>query len=715
MIDKLLNQVSAYLSKQDQDLIRRAYDFAKNAHTGQFRESGEEYLVHPVALAYILADLQFDAVCISAALLHDVVEDTKYTNEDIKQNFGQEIADIVDGLTKISKLEFRTKQEEQAENFRKMLIAMAKDIRVIFIKLADRLHNMRTIKYMPENKRKEKAQETLDIYAPLAHRLGIFKIKWELEDISFRYLNEEAYYDIVNKVTQNRVQREAYINQFIEILKGKLKDTKIDFRIEGRAKHFYSIYKKLQRVGNFEQIYDLLAVRILVEDIQSCYAILGVVHTAFTPLPGKFKDYIAMPKPNMYQSLHTTVMGPMAKPVEVQIRTYEMHKVAEYGIAAHWKYKEGSKSKIEKNSFDEKLAWLRQVMEWNNEVDDSGAFYEMIKGDLFSDEVYVFTPQGDVKNLPAGSCPLDFAYRIHSDIGNKCVGAKINNKIVPVSYKLKNGDIVEILTSPNSKGPSRDWLNIVQSSNTKNKIRNWFKKVEREENIVRGKEIIEREIKRMGYTSDKFSNQKYWDYVIGKYNYPNVAEMYSAIGYGGIKAGQILRKIITDFEEDFPVKEKEIIKKTSEKNHSSIEKAIKIGGYSNMAVRLAKCCNPVPGDDAIGFITRGRGVTVHRIDCVNILNMTDDERLINVEWQSNANASFSAKILVEGNDNSGVLGDLARIFSDEKISVHALNAKSGNDNIAYYDIVVEVKSRKEVSDLITKIKKLKNVIKVTRL
>ncbi len=715
MIDKLLNQVSAYLNEQDRQLIRRAYDFAKDAHTGQFRESGEEYLVHPVALAYILADLQFDAVCISAALLHDVVEDTKYTYEDIKQNFGQEIAEIVDGLTKISKLEFRTKQEEQAENFRKMLIAMAKDIRVIFIKLADRLHNMRTIKYMPEAKRKEKAQETLDVYAPLAHRLGIFKIKWELEDISFRYLNEEAYYDIVNKVTQNRAQREAYINQFIEMLKIKLKDTKIDFKIEGRAKHFYSIYKKLQRVGNFEQIYDLLAVRILVDDIQSCYAILGVVHTAFTPLPGKFKDYIAMPKPNMYQSLHTTVMGPMTRPVEVQIRTYEMHKVAEYGIAAHWKYKEGSKSKIEKNSFDEKLAWLRQVMEWNNEVDDSGAFYEMIKGDLFSDEVYVFTPQGDVINLPAGSCPLDFAYRIHSDIGNKCVGAKINNKIVPVSYKLKNGDIVEILTSPNSKGPSRDWLNIVQSSNAKNKIRNWFKKVEREENILRGKEITDREIKRMGYTSDKFNNPKYWDYIINKYNYPNVSEMYSAVGYGGIKAGQILRKIVTDFEEDFPVKEKEIIKKTTQKSHSAIEKAIKIGGYSNMAVRLAKCCNPVPGDEAIGFITRGRGVTVHRIDCVNIINMTDDERLINVEWQTNAEASFSAKILVEGNDNSGVLGDLARIFSDEKISVHALNAKSGDNDIAYYDIVVEVKSRKELSDLITKIKKLKNVIKVTRL
>jgi GTP pyrophosphokinase len=715
MIDKLLNQVSAYLNKQDRQLIRRAYDFAKNAHMGQFRESGEEYLIHPVALAYILADLQFDAVCISAALLHDVVEDTRYTYGDIKQNFGQEIADIVDGLTKISKLEFRTKQEEQAENFRKMLIAMAKDIRVIFIKLADRLHNMRTIKYMPEKKRKEKAQETLDVYAPLAHRLGIFKIKWELEDISFRYLNEEAYYDIVNKVTQNRTQRETYINQFIKMLKVKLKDTKIDFKIEGRAKHFYSIYKKLQRVGNFEQIYDLLAVRILVDDIQSCYAILGVVHTAFTPLPGKFKDYIAMPKPNMYQSLHTTVMGPMTRPVEVQIRTYEMHKVAEYGIAAHWKYKEGSnRGKVEKNSFDEKLAWLRQVMEWNNEVDDSGAFYEMIKGDLFADEVYVFTPQGDVINLPAGSCPLDFAYRIHSDIGNKCVGAKINNKIVPVSYKLKNGDIVEILTSPNSKGPSRDWLKIVQSSNSKNKIRNWFKKADREENILRGKEIIDREIKRMGYTSDKFNNPKYWEYAISKYNYPNVSEMYSAVGYGGIKAGQILRKIIVDFEEDFPIKEKEIIKKTTQ-SHSSIEKAIKIGGYSNMAVRLAKCCNPVPGDEAIGFITRGRGVTVHRIDCVNILNMTDDERLINVEWQSNTEASFSAKILVEGNDNSGILGDLARIFSDEKISVHALNAKSGDNNIAYYDIVVEVKSRKELSDLITKIKKLKNVIKVTRL
>ena len=488
MVEKLIENAKPQMSEEDSALIRKAFAVAKDAHAGQYRESGEEYLIHPVALAYILADLQFDATTIAAALLHDVVEDTKYTLEDIEEAFGKEIASIVDGVTKISKLKFQTKQEEQAENFRKMLLAMAKDIRVIFIKLADRLHNMRTIKYMSEEKQKEKAQETLDVYAPLAHRLGIFKIKWELEDISFRYLNEEAYHEIVHQVAQNRAQREAYIKQFIDMLKTKLKDTKIDYRIEGRAKHFYSIYRKMQRVGNFEEIYDLLAVRILVEDIQSCYAILGIVHTAFTPLPGKFKDYIAMPKPNMYQSLHTTVMGPGTRPVEVQIRTDEMHKVAEYGIAAHWKYKEGAKGKVEKDSFNEKLAWLRQVMEWNNEVDDSGALLEMVKGDLFADEVYVFTPQGDVKNLPAGSCPLDFAYRIHSDIGHKCVGAKINGKIVPVSYRLKNGDIVEILTSPNSKGPSRDWIKIVQSSNARNKIKNWFKKADREENIVKGKD-----------------------------------------------------------------------------------------------------------------------------------------------------------------------------------------------------------------------------------
>jgi len=712
MINKLLNQVSSYLSEQDLKLIQKAYEFAQEAHKGQLRESGEEYLIHPVALAHILADLQFDAVCISASLLHDVIEDTKYDYEDIKEHFGKEIADIVNGLTKISKLEFRTKQEEQAENFRKMLIAMAKDLRVIFIKLADRLHNMRTIKYLPENRRKQKAQETLDIYAPLAHRLGMFKIKWELEDISFRYLNEEAYYDIVKKVMQNRAQREANINQFIELLKTKLKDSNIDYKIEGRAKHFYSIYRKLQRVANFYQIYDLLAVRILVDDIQSCYAILGIVHTAFTPLPGKFKDYIAMPKPNMYQSLHTTVMGPTG-PVEVQIRTYEMHKVAEYGIAAHWKYKEGSRGKMD--SFDEKLAWLRQVMEWDSEVDDSGAFYELIKGDLFADEVYVFTPQGDVKNLPAGSCPIDFAYRIHSDIGHKCVGAKVNNKIVPVSYKLKNGDIVEILTSANSKGPSRDWLNIVQSSNTKNRIRNWFKKVEREENIQRGKEIIDREIRRLGYTLEKFSNSKYWDHVVSKFNYPNIPEMYLAVGFGGIRAGQILRRIITDFPEDFPAKEPDIIKKPSLKKYNALEKAIKIGGHSNMAVRMAKCCNPVPGDEAIGFITRGRGVTIHRIDCVNLFNITDEQRLINVEWQQNVIAAFSAKILVEGVDNSGILGDLARIFSEERINVQALNAKSSDNNIAYFDIVLEVKSKEELSDLISKIKKLKNVLNITRL
>ncbi len=714
MVEKLIENAKPQMSEEDNALIRKAFAVAKDAHAGQYRESGEEYLIHPVALAYILADLQFDATTIAAALLHDVVEDTKYTLEDIEEAFGKEIASIVDGVTKISKLKFQTKQEEQAENFRKMLMAMAKDIRVIFIKLADRLHNMRTIKYMPEEKQKEKAQETLDVYAPLAHRLGIFKIKWELEDISFRYLNEEAYHEIVHQVAQNRAQREAYIKQFIDMLKAKLKDTKIEYRIEGRAKHFYSIYRKMQRVGNFEEIYDLLAVRILVEDIQSCYAILGIVHTAFTPLPGKFKDYIAMPKPNMYQSLHTTVMGPGTRPVEVQIRTDEMHKVAEYGIAAHWKYKEGAKGKVEKDSFNEKLAWLRQVMEWNNEVDDSGALLEMVKVDLFADEVYVFTPQGDVKNLPAGSCPLDFAYRIHSDIGHKCVGAKINGKIVPVSYRLKNGDIVEILTSPNSKGPSRDWIKIVQSSNARNKIKNWFKKADREENIVKGKEMLEAEIKRLGYQYEKFNQTKFWDYVLERYGYPNLTEMHSAIGYGGIKAGQILRKIISDFPEDFPQKEK-TIKSTIGKGKNAAEKAIKIGGFSNMAVRIAKCCNPVPGDEAIGFITRGRGVTVHRMDCANVLNMQDEERLIQVEWQQTENATFLAKILVETMDDAGALSDLARIFSDEKIYVQSLNAKSIEHNVALYDVVLEVKSKKELNEIISKIRNLKNVLKITRL
>ncbi len=715
MLDKLIEHVGTYLNDDDVAFVKRAYEFAELAHTGQKRESGEAYLIHPVAIVHILADLQFDAISICAALLHDVVEDTDYTYEDIVERFGKEVADIVNGVTKISKLQFNTKEEAQVENFRKMLIAMAQDVRVIFIKLADRLHNMRTIKYLTPDKRKIKAQETLDIYAPIAHRLGMFRIKWELEDISFRYVNEEAYYEIARKVAQNREQREKNVNQFIDLLKLKLKDSGVDYTIEGRAKHYYSIYRKMQRVGSFEEIYDLLAVRLLVEDIQSCYAVLGIVHTAFTPLPGKFKDYIAMPKPNMYQSLHTTVIGPNGHPVEVQIRTHEMHRIAEYGVAAHWKYKEAGSRRVDKNSFDEKLAWLRQVMEWNNEVEDSDAFYDIIKGDLFSDEVYVFTPQGDVKNLPRGSCPLDFAYRIHSDVGHKCVGAKINSKIVPVSYRLKNGDIVEILTSPNSKGPSRDWLKIVQSSHAKNKIRNWFKKAEREENIIKGKEMVDREIKRLGYTIEKFGNQKFWDYAIKKFNYNTVADMYSAVGYGGIKAGQIVRKIILDFEEDFPPKEVEIKTKAPSRKHSAIEQSVKIGGQSGMAVRMARCCNPVPGDNVIGFITRGRGVTVHRIDCANVINMQNEERLINVEWQTVDNAAFSAKILIEANDYSGVLGVIAKIFADEKVPIHALNAKSTEDDIAYFDVVLEVRGVDDLNKLVKKLEAQKDVRSIVRM
>ena len=539
---ELEKHILAYNPSADISLIRKAYEFAKKAHSGQHRVSGELFIFHPLEVAKILADLELDIATIAAGILHDVVEDTQYSIQDITDNFGSEIAILVDGVTKLGKLEYKTKEEQQAENLRKMFLAMAKDIRVILIKLADRLHNMRTLRYLPKEKQREKAIETIEIFAPLAHRLGISKIKWELEDLSLRYLEPDCYYDLVDKVAKKRQEREEHINKMIEILKQKLERSGITSEIYVRPKHFYSIYKKMKTQNKtFDQIYDLTAVRVIVNNIRDCYGSLGVIHTLWKPIPGRFKDYIAMPKPNMYQSLHTTVIDSSGEPLEIQIRTYEMHKTAEYGIAAHWKYKEGNKTEEE---FDKKLSWLRQILDWQRDLKDARDFMETLKIDLFSDEVYVFTPKGDVINLPMGSCPIDFAYRIHTDIGNHCTGAKVNGKMVPLDYKLSNGDIIEVITSSHGNGPSRDWLGIVKSNQAKNKIRQWFKKERREENIARGKESLEKEARRQGYDIYQILKHDFVSNVLKKMNLSSLDDMYSSIGYGGFTSKQILQKIL---------------------------------------------------------------------------------------------------------------------------------------------------------------------------
>ncbi|SNX52645.1 bifunctional (p)ppGpp synthetase/guanosine-3',5'-bis(diphosphate) 3'-pyrophosphohydrolase [Thermoanaerobacterium sp. RBIITD] len=716
MIEKVIDKIKEYnKSDVDVNLIVRAYNFALKAHEGQYRNSGEPYIVHPVEVAYILAELELDLPTIAGGLLHDVIEDTAVAYDDLKGEFGQEIADLVDGVTKLGMIEYKSKVEQQAENMRKMLIAMAKDIRVIMIKLADRLHNMRTLKYLSEEKQKEKAQETLEIYAPIAHRLGISRIKWELEDLSLRYLHPEEYYNLVEKVARKRKEREQSIQELINKLKEKLKEIGIKAEVDGRPKHFYSIYKKMkQQNKTFEQIYDLMAVRVIVNTVKDCYGTLGVVHTLWKPMPGRFKDYIAMPKPNMYQSLHTTVMGPNGEPFEIQIRTWEMHRTAEYGIAAHWKYKEG---KTEEDEFDAKLAWLRQLLEWQRELKDAKEFMETLKIDLFTDEVYVFTPKGDVISLPAGSTPIDFAYSIHTEIGHRLNGAKVNGKIVPIDYELKNGDIVEILTISNTdRGPSRDWLQIAKSSQAKNKIRQWFKKEKREENIERGEEIFYRELKKHGIQQAQLKND-IMESVLKKLNIHSEEDLYATIGYGGLTVNQIIPRIKEELKQIESEINKQKIPTSDAKKHSKIGgMGVIVKGEDNVMVRFSKCCSPVPGDEIIGYVTKGRGVSIHRKDCPNIKDYVyDKNRIIEVEWNQGKNIAYQADIQIMANDRYGLLTDVTSILADIKISVRAVNARTTKDNIAIINLTLEIISKEQLEKIMNKLKALDGVTDVYRI
>jgi guanosine-3',5'-bis(diphosphate) 3'-pyrophosphohydrolase len=717
MLENLLSRIEQYNPQADMQLIIKAYHFAESAHATQLRNSGEKYFVHPFQVAILLADLNMDTATIIAGLLHDVIEDTNISYETIKEEFGEEIADLVDGVTKLKKLQYKTKQENQAENLRKMVIAMAKDIRVVIVKLADRLHNMRTLEYMTDEKKKEKALETIEIYAPIAHRLGISKIKWELEDLSLRYLDPENYYDLVEKVSKRRLEREAYIKLIISTLYEKLEEMGIESEISGRPKNFYSIYKKMMYQGKaFDQIYDLTAVRILVDNIKDCYGALGIVHTLWKPLPGRFKDYVAMPKANMYQSLHTTVMGNKGEIFEVQIRTYDMHKTAEYGIAAHWKYKEGY---AKASNFDDKLTWLRQLMEWQNDMNDPKEFMEALKIDFFTDEVFVFTPRGDVINLPDGSTPIDFAYRVHTDVGNKCVGAKVDNRIVPLNYKLKNGNIVDIITSSNSSGPSRDWLKIVKSSQAKNKIKQFYKLKERDTNIQRGKEGLEKEIKRLGYKPSEIIREDWLKNIATKVSINSVEDLYASVGYGSISINQVLNKLKELYSEHFKPDEKDIveqsIQKTTNKAKPKHTQGIMVKGIDNIKVRFSKCCNPVPGDDIVGFITRGRGVSIHRADCPNLaVDRGTEERLIDVAWDVEKKSSYQTEIEVRGLDRPGLLAELALRINDADIGLISLNAKTGKDKMVLIKMTLEIHDKEQLNDLIRKVKRIGNVFDVYR-
>ncbi|MBU5454324.1 RelA/SpoT family protein [Caproiciproducens sp. MSJ-32] len=728
MYEGLLEKIYENSHNIDKDIIKKAFEIANDAHKSQKRESGEPYITHPIDVAIILAEMGMDTSTIAAGLLHDVIEDTEYTYDDLKNLFNEEIANLVQGVTKLGKIEYKSKEEQQADNVRKMLLAMAKDIRVIIIKLADRLHNLRTLKYMPKEKQKQKAKETLDIYAPLAHRLGISKIKWELEDLSFRYLHEEVYYDLVKQIAQKRAEREVYIASIIEDLHKKLEEAEIDSDIEGRPKHFYSIYKKMvNKNKTIEEIFDLTAIRILVNTVKDCYGVLGIVHTIYKPIPGRFKDYIAMPKPNMYQSLHTTVIGPQGKPFEIQIRTFEMHKTAEYGIAAHWKYKEGDSGKEDREqSFESKLAWLRDMLEWQKETADAEEFIEGFKIDLFADEVFVFTPKGVVINLPSGATPIDFAYRIHTDVGNRCVGAKVNGKIVPLDYKLKTGEIVEILTSKNAKGPNMDWLNIVKSNQAKSKIRQWFKKIKKDENIIKGKEQFERELKKQGVNYSDIAKGESYEKLTKRYNINSMEDLYAAIGVGQLSASSFISKLK---EENIIEKqsaetinrsiEEQIAKsdKSSNKNKIAKDYGITVKGESNLMVRFAKCCNPVPDDDIKGYITKGRGVSVHRTDCSNLKSLIehDKNKVIQVSWGKAKGADYIAEIQVESDDREGILADIINIISESKLAISSINAQTAKGNIAKVNIKIRIYSVEQLKEIMRKIRRVKGVMDVYRM
>lgn len=707
-IDDLIEKIKTYNPNVDEAEIRSAYELAKVNHQGQKRNSGEDYIIHPLHVAMILADMNMDSATIIAGLLHDTIEDTSVTYEDIEKKFGKEIAELVDGVTKLKKLNYKSKAEKQAENIRKMVLAMAKDIRVIIVKLADRLHNMRTLEYMTEAKKIEKATETLEIYAPIADRLGMSRVKWELEDLSLRYLDPDEYYKLVDMVNKRRKEREELINSIIDTLKVNLERVGIKCEINGRPKNFYSIYKKMKVKGKvFDEIYDLSAVRILTNDIKDCYGALGVVHTLWKPIPGRFKDYIAMPKPNNYQSLHTTVIDNNGETFEVQIRTYQMHQTAEYGIAAHWKYKTGQ---TKTTSFDENLTWLRQLMEWQKDLNDPNDFMDTLKVDFFADEVFVFSPKGDVINLPEGSTPIDFAYRIHTQVGNTCVGAKVNGRIVPLSYKLSSGNIVDIITNSNS-GPSLDWLNIVKSNQAKKKISQYFKIKDRDKNIEKGKDILEKEAKRLNYNVNEFLKDEWIDEVRAKLNVSTIDDLYAALGFGTVKLSQVTAKLIDIYNRFNKKPIKNIVKSKRKVQKSGID----VKGVDGVKVRIAKCCTPVPGDDIIGYITIGRGISVHRADCPNVNNNVEESRIVQVSWQKDEANSYEAAIEVRALDKPNVIGDVANRINEAKLNMTSLNARSTRDGDAIVDVILEITNIDELEGIIDKLKRVKNVFDVYRM
>lgn len=728
MLNKLLERVEKYCNNVDKDFITKAYNFAISAHKEQKRESGEPYIVHPIEVAGILAEMGLDTNTIAAALLHDVIEDTGYSFDDIVREFNVEVATLVEGVTKLGKIEYKTKEEQQADNVRKMLMAMARDVRVILIKLADRLHNMRTLKYMPVEKQKEKAKETLDIFAPLAHRLGISKVKWELEDLAFRYMNPNEYYDLVQKISEKRVEREDYIAQIINELKGNLLASGIESDIDGRPKHFYSIYRKMvNKNKTIDQIFDLTAVRILVNSVKDCYAALGIVHTMYKPMPGRFKDYIAMPKPNMYQSLHSTVLGPQGKPFEIQIRTFEMHKTAEYGIAAHWKYKEGISESTE-NNLDLKVSWLRDILEWQKETSDAEEFMEGFKIDLFSDEVFVFTPKGAVINLPSESTPIDFAYKIHTDVGNKCTGAKVNGKMVPLDYQLKTGEIVDILTSSVPKGPSIDWINIAKSNQAKSKIKAWFKKAKREENIEKGKELLERETKRQGFNFGEIAKGEGIEQLLKRYNFYSIEDLYVSVGIGDLMPSTVVSKLkesgIKGAKTELTnTKSAEEINKSLSKNNNGRDNkkvsnpGVIVKGTSNVLVRFAKCCTPVPGDEITGYITKGRGVSIHRADCknVNSLSENEDNKVVEVSWGTiSKGGDYIAELEIKADDREGLLAEIMELIIETKTYLCAVNAKTIKNGIAVINIKLKIPDIEHLKSLMRDMRKMSGVMEVYR-
>ena len=721
-LEKYILKMEQYNPIIDTARIIQAYNFAEEAHRGQFRKSGEKYFFHPIEVSLILAELEMDEDTIISGLLHDVVEDTGITLKEIEDHFGKEVALLVDGVTKLGKIHYESKEERQAENLRKMLLAMANDIRVILIKLADRLHNMRTLKYMTDEKKMEKAKETLEIYAPIANRLGISKIKWELEDLSLLYIHPEEYYDLVNKVNKRREERLSYINKVISDLKDSISKLYIDCEIYGRPKNFYSIYKKMYlQHKNFEEIYDLTAIRVLVNSVKDCYGVLGAVHALWKPIPGRFKDYIATPKPNMYQSLHTTLVGERGEPFEIQIRTYDMHRVAEYGIAAHWKYKEGSND-TRFTDMDDKLTWLRQMMEWQKDLNDPREFMDSLKIDLFNNQVYVFTPNGEVIELPVGATPVDFAYKIHSGVGNKCVGAKVNSRIVPLNYQLSNGQIVEILTAKNSNGPSRDWLKFVKTTQAKNKIKHWFKKERREENIEKGKDMLDKDIRRSGYNPKKLLRAEWMSSIYDKLSMNNVDDLYAAIGYGGIMLSQVTPKLREFYRSEQKEKstdnnanEKPIEIKEDKSPRKVSKEGVHVKGIDNVLIRFAKCCNPVPGDDIIGFITRGKGVTVHRADCTNFEKNEDTpNRFIEVEWNKEENQTYSTDIQIVAPDRKGLLGEVTILISEAKLTVTGVNAKLTKNDVALINLTIEITDTDQLLKLMNKLKSMPEIIDVRR-